>query len=98
MLSASPMRPKSPSWSRMFVLGVAMAALLFIGTGAAFLHQDAPGTQCSICHAAHLPTLRSVPARTPIASLAVAWLVPTELLLNHARPETLSSAPRAPPA
>jgi hypothetical protein len=75
-----------------------MAALLVVATGATLWHQDSPGNACSICYAAHLPAMRSLPARTPVALYAIAWLVPAELLLNHATPERISSPPRAPPA
>lgn len=75
-----------------------MVAVLFVATGVSFLHQDAPGTTCSICYAAHLPALRSVPTRTPVASSAVAWLVTADLLLDHAAPESLQSPPRGPPS
>jgi hypothetical protein len=76
-----------------------MAAILFVATGAALWHQDAPGaTFCPMCHAAHLPALRSVPARTPVISFAVTWAILPELRLNHATPETLNTSPRAPPA
>jgi hypothetical protein len=94
----SRMRSKSPGWPKLVLFTAAMAAVLFVATGASFLHQDAPGTICSICYAAHLPALRSIPVRTPLASYAITWWVPAELLLNHAAPEALSSAPRAPPA
>jgi hypothetical protein len=75
-----------------------MAALLVVASGATLWHQDSPGTTCSICYAAHLPAMRSLPVRTPVASYAIAWLVPAELLLTHATPAKLSSPPRAPPA
>jgi hypothetical protein len=91
-------RNKRLPWPKLLLLAAAMAGLLFLGTGASFLHQDAPGTFCSICYAAHIPALRSAPARIPVTSSAVAWLLPTELPLVRAAPETLSSAPRAPPA
>jgi len=81
------------------VLAAAVAAFLFVATGAALWHQDAPGNSvCSICYAAHLPALSSMPTGTPAASCAVAWVVPVELRLNHATPDTLNSSPRAPPA
>jgi len=93
------MRSNSPHWPRQIVLTVAVAALLFVGTGATFWHQDSPGTSsCSICYATHVPALSSMPAGTPAAPCAVAWVVSAELQLNHAIPETLSSPPRAPPA
>ncbi len=80
------------------MLWAALAALLFLGTGAAYLHQDTPGTQCSICYAAHVPTLRAVPVRTPVAFFTLAWLLTFELLLSRTAPETSSASPRAPPA
>lgn len=91
-------RSNSPGWPRLVVLTAAVAALLFLASGATLWHHDAPGTVCSICYAAHIPALRSAPARTPIASFAVARVVPAELRLNHATPERLSSSPRGPPA
>ena len=92
------MRRNSAQWLRLIALTAAMVALLVVATGATLWHQDSPGTTCSICYAAHLPAMRSLPARTPVASRAIAWLVPADLLLNHATPERLNSAPRAPPA
>ena len=82
------------------MLTVAVAALLFLATGAALWHHDAPGkaASCSICLATHLPVLSSMPTGTPAAFCAVAWVVPVELRLNHATPDTLNSSPRAPPA
>jgi hypothetical protein len=94
----SSRRGTSPEWLRLVVLAAAVAAVLFVATGAALWHQDTPGTVCSICYAAHIPALRGAPLRTPVASYAVVWLVPADLLLDHAAPETLSSAPRGPPA
>jgi hypothetical protein len=91
-------RGNSAQWLRMIALTAALAALLVVASGATLWHQDAPGTVCSICYAAHLPAVRSLPVRTPVASRAIAWLVPVELLLDHATPERLSSSPRAPPA
>jgi hypothetical protein len=94
------MRSHSTRWFRLVVLTAAVAALLFLSTGAALWHHDAPGkaASCSICLAAHLPALSNMPAGTPAAPRAVAWLVPAELRLNHATPDTLNSPPRAPPA
>ena len=94
------MRSNSPQWPRLVVLTAAVAALLFLATGAALWHHDAPGKAafCSICLAAHLPALSSMPAGTPAAPCAVTWVVPVELRLSHATPDTLNSSPRAPPA
>jgi hypothetical protein len=92
------MRGKSPQWFRLIALTAALAALLVTSTGVTFWHQDSPGTVCSICYAAHSPALRSLPVRTPVASYALAWLIPAELLLTHATPQRLNSPPRAPPA
>jgi hypothetical protein len=93
------MRSDSLRWLRLALLTAAGAALLFLATGAALWHHDAPGTtaSCSICYAAHLPALSSMPAGTPAAAFAVAWFVAAELRLTHAAPDALSSAPRAPP-
>jgi hypothetical protein len=92
------MRKGSLHWPRLIALTAALAAVLVVATGITLWHQDSPGTVCSICYAAHLPAMRSLPVRTPVASYAIAWLVPTELLLTHAAPERLNSSPRAPPA
>ena len=93
------MRSKSPRWPTLVVLTAAVASLLLVATGATLWHQDSPGTSsCSICYAAHLPALSSMPAGAPAASCDVAWLVTAELRLNHATPDALSSPPRAPPA
>jgi hypothetical protein len=91
-------RSKSLQWPRIVLLTAAMVAVLFVASGASFLHQDAPGTICSICYAAHLPALRSAPVRTPVISSAVAWLVTADLRLDHAAPESLQSPPRGPPS
>jgi hypothetical protein len=91
-------RSNSPEWLRLAVLAAALAAVLFVATGAALWHQDTPGTFCSICYAAHIPALRSALVRAPVTSSAVVRVVPVELRLNHATPETLNSSPRAPPA
>lgn len=85
-------------WSNRIVLAAALLSLLVVGTGVTLWHQDAPGTVCSICYAAHLPAMRSLPVRTPVASYAIAWLVPTELLPTHAAPERHNFSPRGPPA
>jgi hypothetical protein len=85
-------------WPRLIVLSAALAALLVVATGAALWHQDSPGTPCSICYAAHLPAMSNLPVRTPVASDAVAWLVPAEFRVNQATPERLNAPPRAPPA
>src|SRR4051794_20988269 len=90
-------RTKPLPWSRLLLLRTAVAAIFFLGSGAANLHQDAPGTQCPICYAAPLPALRAVQVRPPIATFAVIWLVTPELLLNHSFPVAASSSPRAPP-
>ena len=87
-----------PQWLKLIALTVALSSLLVVATGVALWHQDSPGTVCSICYPAHLPILHGMPAQTPVASHAIAWLVPAELLLTHATPARLSSAPRAPPA
>ena len=108
MLSSGPVKQHSSSrrsgrgntrqWPSLIAFTTAIAVLLVVATGATLWHQDSPGTVCSICYAAHLPALRSLPAGTAVAPYAVAWLVPAELLLTHAAPERISSAPRAPPA
>jgi hypothetical protein len=84
-------------WPTRVVLAAAILSLLIVGTGMTLWHQDAPGTPCSICYAAHLPALRTLPAGTPVVSDAIVWLISTNFPLNHAAPEQLNSAPRAPP-
>jgi len=95
------MQSNSPRWRwlRLAMLTAAFAAVLFVATGAAFWHQDAPGAaaSCSICYATHLPALSSMPVGTPAAPLAIAWVITAELRLTHTEPDKLNSPPRAPP-
>jgi len=79
-------------------MSAALAALLVIATGVTLLHEDSPGTTCSICYAAHLPAMSSLPIRIPVVSDSVARLVHAQLRENHATPERLNAPPRAPPA
>ena len=99
VLRSPGMHSNSFRWLRLAVLAAAFAAVLFVATGASLWHQDAPGAtaSCSICYATHLPVLRSMPAGTPTAPLAVAWVITAELRLTHAEPDKLNSPPRAPP-
>lgn len=85
-------------WSKRIVLATALLSLLAVGMGVTLWHQDTPGTVCSICYAAHLPAMRSLPVRMPVSSYAIAWLVPIGLPEAHPAPERNSSSPRAPPA
>lgn len=89
----------SPRWLRLAVLTAALVAILFVGTGAAFWHHDAPGSAapCPICYAAHLPALRSASFDVQTAPTAVIWLVTQDLQFTHAAPQALHAPPRAPP-
>ena len=98
--SVSSRRDRISRWPQLVVLAAAMAALLLVATGAAFLHQDQPGStaSCPMCYVAHSPALRSALANPVAASLVVVWVVTSVPHRHHAEPELLQSAPRGPPS
>jgi hypothetical protein len=81
-------------------LGAALVAILFVASGAALLHYDAPGSlaTCPICHLAHMPALLGAQGSILAARVTIAWVVPTSPRLGHAPTAALHSPPRAPPA
>ncbi len=87
-------------WAPVAILGLAVAAILFLASGAAFLHYDAPGSvaTCPICHFAHMPVLLGAHATIIVARSTIAWIVATNPRLGHAPADKLHSPPRAPPA
>jgi hypothetical protein len=87
-------------WLQLTCLGAAMFAVLLLAIGAAFWHQDAPGSEatCAICHVAHLTPLLGAAIGALSAPLFIAWHLPAETQISHASPATLNAPPRAPPA
>jgi hypothetical protein len=85
---------------RLVVLTAALVAILFVATGAALWHYDAPGSAatCPLCYAAHLPILHSASAGMAPSSSAVAWMVACELRSAPPAPDALQFPPRGPPA
>jgi hypothetical protein len=81
------------------LLAAAFLAVLFVASGAALWHVDAPGSEatCTICHLAHMPVLPGMSSVAPAASALVVWLVPAEEKVAHTAPAGLDSPPRAPP-
>jgi hypothetical protein len=86
-------------WLRFAALTAAMAAVLLLASGVTLWHVDTPGSSatCPICHLAHMPTLRGMPAGGVFAPVAVAWVVPLEIRASYVAPISLDSPPRAPP-
>jgi hypothetical protein len=77
-----------------------MFAVLLLAIGAAFWHQDAPGSEatCAICHVAHLTPLLGSAIGALSAPLFIAWHQPAEAQIEKPAPPTLNAPPRAPPA
>ena len=99
-LRDGPIRNRSSSQRfRLAVLVAAVLAVLFVASGAALWHLDAPGSEatCPICHAVHMPALRGAPAETLASPTTFGWLVVPEARLAHAAPAALNAPPRAPP-
>ena len=99
-LRDGPFRNRNRSqWLRFAVLITALLAVLFVASGAASLHVDAPGSEatCPICHAVHMPALRGAPAEALASFETVARLVVPEARLTQAVPAALHAPPRAPP-
>jgi hypothetical protein len=97
-----PMRRQNYSLRliRMASLGFALAAILFVASGATLWHTDAPGAlaACPICHLAHMPTLRGVPGAIVVTRITFAWVAPTDSKPSYTRTQYRNSPPRAPPA
>jgi hypothetical protein len=95
-----PIRGRTPAqWLHLAVLTTAVLALLFVASGAALWHLDAPGSAdtCPICHAVNMPALHAVRAGN-LTSLAIAtWLEIPETRTTHVPPAASSAPPRAPP-
>lgn len=87
-------------WIRLAALAAALAAILFVATGASIWHVDAAdaAATCPVCHIAHLSPVKGAPAATVSAPVVVAWAVPSRIRISHAPPSSLDSPPRAPPA
>ena len=60
----------SQQWFQLVVLTTALLATLFVASGAALLHYDAPNSAatCPICHAVHMPALHRAAVKTPRVS------------------------------
>jgi hypothetical protein len=86
-------------WVHLTALGVALVAILFVASGAALWHFDAPGSlaTCPICHLAHMPVLQGAHGALVAARITIAWIVPKDAQFGHT-PTALHSPPRAPPA
>ncbi len=97
----SPMRQQNYSlWLlRMASLGLALAAILFVASGATLWHTDAPGAlaTCPICHLAHMPALRGMPGVFVVTRITFARVVPADLQPGQTPTRVRNSPPRAPP-
>ena len=93
-------RGREPSWLRLAVLTVAIAAVLLVASGASLWHNDAPGSEatCPICHLAHMPVLSGMPAVSLTTPALVACVLPGEALVLHGAQVALEFPARAPPA
>ena len=102
LLRDGPVRRRSAllRWVRLTALGAALVAVLFVASGAALWHFDAPGSlaTCPICHLAHMPALRGAHGAVVATRVTIAWVVPIDSRLGHAPTAALHSPPRAPPA
>src|SRR5947209_2118718 len=90
---------QSRDWVHLACFTAAAFAVLLLAVGAAFWHQDEPGSEatCAICHVAHLAPLPGAPVGTLPAPLFIAWHQPAEAQLEPPAPLTLNAPPRAPP-
>ncbi len=97
-LRDGPIRISSQRF-RFAVLITALLGMIFLASGAALFHYDAPGSAdtCPICHAVHMPVLRGAPVETATSLEMVAWLVVPEARPTHALPAARNAPPRAPP-
>jgi hypothetical protein len=87
-------------WLHVATLVAACAAIVFVASGVAFLHVDAPGTEarCQVCHVAHMPVLPGAAPVLQSTPKVVVWFVPAEAQVSHAAPASLDFPARAPPA
>lgn len=95
-----PIRGRTRSqWLHLAVLTAAVLALLFVASGAALWHLDAPGSAatCPICHAVNMPALHAVRAGTLASPATSTWLEIPETRVMHSPPTALNAPPRAPP-
>jgi hypothetical protein len=97
-----PMRQRNHSLRliRMVSLGLALAAILFVASGATLWHTDAPGAlaTCPICHLAHMPVLQGTPGAIVITRIIFARAAPVDSQPAQTRTHDRNSPPRAPPA
>jgi hypothetical protein len=97
-----PLRRQNGSvrFVRMASLGLALAAILFVASGATLWHTDAPGAlaTCPICHLAHMPALRGMPAGIVITRVIFARVALADSQPIYTRTHERNSPPRAPPA
>ncbi len=86
-------------WFHLAALTAALLALLFVGSGAALWHLDAPGSTatCPICHAVNMPALHAARAGLLASPATASWLEIPEMRVTHTRPAALNAPPRAPP-
>jgi hypothetical protein len=91
---------RNRTWLNLTALAAALAAMLFLASGASLWHIDAPGSEaaCTICHLAHMPALSGMPNGALAAPVVVAWIVLAETQAAYAAHVSLDSPPRAPPA
>ena len=92
-------RNGSLRWFHFAALTAAVIAVLFVASGVALWHKDAPGSEatCPVCHVAHMPVLRAVSAGAFFTPVVLARTVPAEAGFSPAAPIILDSPPRAPP-
>src|SRR5579862_2917409 len=71
---------QSRAWVQFVCFGAAALALLPLAIGAAYWHQDAPGSEatCAICHVAHLTPLPGSGVALISAPLLIGWYEPAE--------------------
>jgi hypothetical protein len=86
-------------WLHLAVLTTALLAVLFVASGAALWHLDAPGSAatCPICHAVNMPALHAVWSGALVSPVTTAWLEIPETRVTHAPPAASNAPPRAPP-
>ena len=90
----------SSSLLRYALLATALFALLFVASGGALWHIDAPGSAgtCPICHAAHMPALPGTAGNALAFLFLVSRFDAPQSLPAHSAPATSAAPPRAPPA
>lgn len=87
------------NWLHFACLGAAAFAIVLLAVGAAYWHQDAPGSEdtCAICHVAHVAPLPGSAIGALSAPLFIAWHQPAEAQVEQSAPPTVNAPPRAPP-